>query len=103
MKLKNLTLAAALSVGVLGVGSLAAEAAEGILYKVQAGNTNYCHLKFPAIREDTLHMNRPVLKDSSTGDIVDFYGPCDYDPTGKAALQAQRQEKSRMWSRQYAE
>jgi hypothetical protein len=103
MKLQKLTLAAVLSVGVLGTNVLLAEAADGILHKVQAGNTNYCHLKFPAIREDTLHMDRPVLQSSSTGDVVDFYGPCDYDPTGKAALQAQRIEKSRRFNREYAE
>jgi hypothetical protein len=95
MKLQKLTLAAVVSVGVLGMNLLPAEAADGILYKVQAGNTNYCHLKFPAIREDTLHMDRPVLKSPSTGDIVDFYGPCDYDPTGKAALQTQRIQEQR--------
>ena len=103
MKLQKLTLAAAFAVGVLGMNLLPAEAADGILYKVQAGNTNYCNLKFPAIREDTLHMDRPVLKSPSTGDIVDFYGSCDYDPTGKAALQDQRMEKSHRFNREYAD
>jgi hypothetical protein len=103
MNLKNLALAAAFAVGALGLNSFAAEAAEGILFKAQAGNTNYCHLKFPAIREDTLERDRPILKDSSTGDIVDFYGSCDYDPTGKAALQDQRMEKSHRFNREYAD
>jgi hypothetical protein len=103
MKLQKLTLAALFFVGVLRMEVLPARAADGILYKVQAGNSNYCHLKFPAIREDTLHMDRPVLQSSSTGDIVDFYGSCDYDPTGKAALQAQRMEKSRRFNRAYAD
>ena len=52
----------------------------------------YCHLKFPAIREDTLYSDRPVLKDPRDGDIIDFYGPCDYDPLGKEAVLRQRAE-----------
>jgi len=67
--------------------------AEGILFKAQLAGTNYCHLKFPAIREDTLHWDRPVLKDSTTGDIVDFYGRCDYDPTGKDAVWSARAKR----------
>jgi hypothetical protein len=50
----------------------------------------YCHLKFPAIREDTLYTDRPVLKDPRDGDLIDFYGPCDYDPLGKEAVLRQR-------------
>ena len=55
-------------------------------------SVGYCHLKFPAIREDTLYSDRPVLKDPRDGDIIDFYGPCDYDPLGKEAVLRQRAE-----------
>jgi hypothetical protein len=89
MKYKKLMLAALISIGVLEIAPLYVKADDGMLLKVQMPGTNYCHLKFPAIREETLSSNRPVLKDSSTGDIVDFYGPCDYDPLGKEAIQAQ--------------
>jgi hypothetical protein len=27
---------------------------------------------------------------ADAGKIIDFYGPCDYDPTGPAEVQAQR-------------
>ena len=27
-----------------------------------------------------------------SGDIIDFYGPCDYDPLGKEAVLRQRAE-----------
>ena len=102
MRLKNLTLAALFSVGLLGVSALpAAGADDGILYKVQAGDTNYCHLKFPAIRPDTLSWDRPVLQNPSTGVIIDFYGPCNYDPTGEAAVQTQKQDQRRMRDREY--
>jgi hypothetical protein len=43
----------------------------------------YCHLKFPAIEPGTLSSAKPrLIKDPGSGDIVDFYGPCNYDPLG---------------------
>jgi hypothetical protein len=63
--------------------------AEGVIYRA-AGPAGYCHLKFPAIREDTLYSDRPALKDPRDGDIIDFYGPCDYDPLGKEEVKRQR-------------
>ena len=90
MNLRKFIPGAAVVVGLLGFDQLPAQAqAQGILFKAQLGSTNACHLKFPAIREDTLGWNRPVLKSPHSGDIIDFYGPCDYDPTGKAAVRAQ--------------
>jgi hypothetical protein len=50
---------------------------------------NYCHMKFRAIREETLGGNDPILKDEDSGDIIDFYGPCNHDPLGKDEVQAQ--------------
>lgn len=99
MNAKKLTLAALFAIGALGIASLPVKAQGGILFRVQLAGTNYCHLKFPAIREETLSSSRPVLKDASkdarTGDIIDFYGPCDYDPTGKVAVQAQKLDEQR--------
>ena len=42
----------------------------------------YCHLKYPAITPSSLSSNKPVLKSKDSGDLVDFYGPCDHDPVG---------------------
>jgi hypothetical protein len=70
-------------------------AAEGIISKVSDSSGSFCHLKFPAIREDTLSWNRPVLKALGEGDIIDFYGPCDYDPLGKEEVQRQKREAQR--------
>ncbi len=106
MNFKKLTLAALFSAGVMGIGPLPVDAQEGILFKQRAGDTNYCHLKFPAIQEETLSWNRPILedvKDGRSGDIIDFYGPCDYNPTGKEAVQAQRLDAQRMWVRAYSD
>jgi hypothetical protein len=63
--------------------------ADEMVSSVAAETTTYCHLKFPAMREDTLSWQQPVL-DSLTGNIVDFYGPCDYEPTGPDEIRAQR-------------
>ena len=101
MNVKKAILAAVFSIAVIGVGSAPGEADDGILLKVRAGNTNYCHMKFPAIREDTLSWDRPVLQSSSSGDIIDFYGPCDYDPTGIEAVQTQKLENQRIRAREY--
>ncbi len=106
MDFKKPTLAALFAIGALGIVSLPVEAQESILFKQRAGSSNYCHLKFPAIREETLSSSRPILKDvkdGRSGDIIDFYGPCDYNPTGKAAVEAQRLDAQRMWVRAYSE
>src|SRR5215468_10245017 len=49
----------------------------------------YCHMKFAPMNEATLSWDRPELN-ADAGKIIDFYGPCDYDPTGPVEVQAQR-------------
>jgi hypothetical protein len=78
-------------------------AAEGIISKVPDSSGTFCNLKFPAIREETLSSNRPVLKDPSEGDIVDFYGPCDHDPLGKEEVQRQKGDVQREYHRQFGD
>jgi hypothetical protein len=65
-------------------------AADAFISKVSDSSGNYCHLRFPAIREGTLYSDRPVLKDPNEGDIVDFYGPCNHDPLGTEEVRRQR-------------
>lgn len=71
-------------------GSLAgsAMAADGVLVKDEAGETS-CHMKFPAIRPSTLGTDHPELKSANTGDVIDFYGSCDENPTGPDQVKAQ--------------
>jgi hypothetical protein len=52
---------------------------------------SYCHLRFPAIRVSTLDSKKPQLKPASSNDIVDFYGPCDYNPVGKEEVERQKE------------
>lgn len=49
----------------------------------------YCHMQLPEIRADTLSWDRPVL-DSTAGNVIDFYGSCDHDPTGADEIGDQR-------------
>jgi hypothetical protein len=79
-----------LSIGALMLGGSLVWAADGVISKVAGSPGTNCNLKFPAIREETLYWDRPVLKDPNDGDIIDFYGPCDYDPLGKESVARQR-------------
>ena len=49
----------------------------------------YCHMKFAPMSESTLSWGQPELNTEAEKSI-DFYGPCDYDPTGAAEVKAQR-------------
>jgi len=100
MKITKILPGLLLLAGTLGADAASAGEA-GVLAKAQAVPGNYCHMKFPAIREETLSWDRPVLKND--GDIIDFYGPCNYDPLGKDAIQAQKLDQQRRWSREYAD
>jgi hypothetical protein len=68
----------------------AALAADGVLLKENIVPGSYCHMKFPAIRPSTLAASNPELKASTTGDVVDFYGPCDENPTGQDQVRRQK-------------
>jgi hypothetical protein len=91
MKIIRTLLALSVLVGTLGL-STSPLWADGALSKVQLPGTNYCHMKFPAIREDTLFTDKPELKDAGTKDVIDFYGPCDHDPLGKEEIRRQRED-----------
>jgi hypothetical protein len=96
--------------GALGLGGakvIAADnglhetSADGVLSKTQLKGGNYCHLRFPAIRPSTVGTAHPQLKSATTGDIVDFYGPCQHDPLGKNEVANQEQEDELRWENNY--
>lgn len=93
MKALNSLLALMFLVGAAAIAMPAQ--AQDVLAKIRLGNSDYCHMKFPAIQEGTLSSDRHVLKDAGTGDIIDFYGPCSYDPDGEQAAWAQRIQELR--------
>jgi hypothetical protein len=63
--------------------------AQDMISTIPSDTTAYCHLKFPVMREDSLSWQTPIL-DSLAGNVVDFYGPCDYDPVGLEEIRVQR-------------
>ncbi len=55
--------------------------------------SNYCHQRFPAIDPKTLGTTHPQLEVPSTGDMVDYYGPCDHDPLSKDEVERQEHDQ----------
>ena len=102
MKIATSILAAVLFTGALGALNNAI-AEDGILSKDQLTGTSYCHEKFPAIRQSTLGDDQAQLKNSSTGDVIDFYGPCNENPVGKDQVQTQRLEDQHRWEMEYTD
>lgn len=89
MKNIKLFLSVLLLIGAVGVSG-AAFGADGILFKEELGpGSNYCHMKFPPISPATLGEDQPVLQSPATGDMIDFYGPCDENPLGQDQVQSQ--------------
>jgi hypothetical protein len=82
MKIATSFLAAMLFTAALGTSNNAIAADEDT-EKVPLSADSYCHEKFPAIQGHTLGMDDPTLKNADTGDVIDFYGPCNESPTGK--------------------
>ena len=92
MKVINTLVGIALLGATLGLSATPAGATDGVVFTVEV-YPGYCHMQHPAIQEETLSWARPVLQDSSSSDIVDFYGPCDHDPLGKDEIQAQKEDR----------
>jgi hypothetical protein len=83
------------------VGTARSWGGDGVLSKTPAVNGSYCHLKFPAIRSSTLETDHPQSKSSSTGDLVDYYGPCDHDPLGPDEVQREKHDSIYDWEVNY--
>ena len=89
MKVKKTILSIVFLLGTMGPSVSSADAAASVVSKDAFTEGSYCHIKFPAIREQTLGTAQPVLKEADSGDIIDFYGPCSHDPLGKDEIQSQ--------------
>lgn len=91
-----------LVVAALMTPGIASAAGDNIISKTALSDGSYCHLKFPAIREETLASSHPILQDSDSGEIIDFYGPCDHDPLGKEEIQSQKLEHQHRFEREFS-
>ena len=80
--ISNLILSSTLFWGVKTVS-----AAE-LIVKTPLDLPGYCHMQFPEMRPDTLAWDRPI--DDASGNVADFYGLCDPDPTRADAIRSQR-------------
>ena len=90
MKIRKSFLATVVLLSALGPNLASAGQAVIVVSKDELSAGSYCHMKYPAIRESTLATAHPILKGADSGDIVDFYGPCDHDPLGKDEIQSQK-------------
>lgn len=102
-------------VGTLGLGGTKVIAADNVTSRTDNASSrtqpgvlsetplasNYCHLKFPAIRPSTIGTGHPQLKSPESGDIVDFYGPCNHDPLGKDEMLSQEQQRQLIQDRSF--
>ena len=76
-------------------------AADGIISKTEDVPGSYCHEKFPAIEGRSLASDEPVLKSQTSGDVIDFYGPCNEKPVGQDQVQEQKLEAQHRWANNY--
>jgi len=101
MKTMKTVLVVLFLAGAMGSSIASAAGVDGVISKDALTEGSYCHIKFPAIEERTLSWKRPVPKDPSEGDIIDFYGPCDHDPLGNEEVQSQKLDLQRRFEREY--
>ena len=97
----KLAFCALVLVSTFAVGTAQVRANENIVSKTAETDGSYCHLKFPAIIPDTLGTNHPQLKSTDTGDLIDFYGPCDHNPLGKDEVENQMHDQLTRGLRNY--
>jgi hypothetical protein len=76
-------------IAAMAPGISSAAPAATMVSKAALKDGSYCHMKFPAIVEETFGTTQPVLKDASDGDIIDFYGACSHDPLGEDEVHSQ--------------
>ena len=91
MKKIGSAMAAVILSGSLGAGAALAQENQP---SVEQGAADYCHTKLPAIRPSTLASDQPQPKSTNTGDVVDYYGPCDQTPTSQDRVVTQKREES---------
>ena len=99
MKIAIPFLSAALLVG----GFVAAGNADVLSKTESAPGDNYCHLRFTAITADSLVTNHPISKGPDSGDIIDFYRPCNENPVGQDQVSAQKLDRQHRRQNEFAD
>ena len=98
MKIRTSVFVGLLFLSSLGAVNSAKAENDGVISKQEFTPGSYCHEKFPAVRSSTLETDNPTLKSSDTGDVIDYYGPCDESPLGNDQLRTQKLQ-AREWGR----
>jgi hypothetical protein len=93
MKIRTSVFAGLLFLSSLGAVNSAIAADDGIISQQEFAPGSYCHEKFPAMLPGTLYRDRPSLQSSDTGDIVDYYGPCNESPVGQDQIREQKMDR----------
>ena len=85
---KNLTAIAgsAALAGLFAVAGSAAASDMGIVYKQAAEEASYCHIKYMAMTPQSLQSGVPEFNPS---DVIDMYGPCNFDPQSPDEIRRQ--------------
>ena len=90
MKFKPMVLSATFAMALTGP-ALASE--NGILYmQASSEDSGYCHIKYAAYSEHSLKSGHLEF---DTGDVIDMYGACSFDPTSPEEVSKQMSQMSR--------
>ena len=83
----SIALAAVLAAGLTANAGQALASDAGVVYKQAASEDgSYCHIKYMALTQESLQSGVPEFNPS---DIVDRYGPCDFDPKSPEEVRKQ--------------
>ena len=85
------------------VGGFVANGSADVLSRTEAAPGSFCHLRFPAITEESLATDHPTLKGPDSMDIIDFYGPCDENPVGQHQIDVQMRDLAHRLRSDYAD
>lgn len=66
------------------------KANKNVVHAHRLGTTNYCNLKFTPVDRATIDTGQPQQLNPMYKILVDFYGPCDYDPLGEVEIERQK-------------
>ncbi|MBI4489636.1 MAG: hypothetical protein HY694_11170 [Deltaproteobacteria bacterium] len=71
----------------VAAGINVARGEEGIVLREVAGvEQDYCHIKYMAFKLETLGWSQPEF---NPDELVDFYGPCSFDPQSAEEIERQ--------------
>jgi hypothetical protein len=100
MKTAKVLLATLLLAGSL-VATGTVKASDGVITKDEFTPESYCHMQFPAMQARSLDTDQPTLKSATSGDVIDFYGQCNENPTGQDQVHAQTLDLQQRWQNNY--